>query len=166
VTKPPSSGRKPKAGIVAPQDATLEGDERLKRIEAVIEGLPPDERVEYREMVVQTMFNGPLPPPALYARYEEVLPGAAERIMALTEREQEHRHRFEADALHAEVRYSNLGMWLGAGVLFCVLIAACFCAYVGQNEVAIAIAGLGVAGVVGAFIRGKGSHRSDKNGKS
>ncbi|WP_372000981.1 DUF2335 domain-containing protein [Tistrella mobilis] len=116
-------------------------------------------------MVSQTMFSGPLPPPALFAHYEDVLPGAAERILALTEREQAHRHRFEADALHAEVRYSNLGMWLGAGVLIFVLIATCFCAYIGHGEVAIAIAGLGVAGVVGAFIRGKGSHRSDQSEK-
>ena len=165
MTRPPDAGGKPEARTDAPQDLPPEEGERLKRIEAVIKGLPAEERAEYRRMVSQTMFSGPLPPPALYAHYEDVLPGAAERILALTEREQAHRHRFETDALHAEVRYSNLGMWLGAGVLTFVLIAACFCAYIGRGEVAIAIAGLGVAGVVSAFIRGKESHRSDQNEK-
>src|SRR5690349_6225737 len=33
-------------------------------------------------------FAGPLPPPELFAEYDRVLPGSAERILAMAEREQ------------------------------------------------------------------------------
>jgi uncharacterized membrane protein len=41
-------------------------------------------------------FSGPLPPPELLARYNEALPGGAERIVALAEEQASHRRRMEA----------------------------------------------------------------------
>lgn len=47
-------------------------------------------RVEKR-LVQSTMeaFSGPLPPPAMLAQYNDVVPNGAERIMAMAERQQE-----------------------------------------------------------------------------
>lgn len=41
-------------------------------------------------------FSGPLPPPEVLARYNEALPGGAERIVALAEEQASHRRRMEA----------------------------------------------------------------------
>lgn len=41
-------------------------------------------------------FSGPLPPPEVLARYNEALPGGAERIVALAEEQAGHRRRMEA----------------------------------------------------------------------
>lgn len=41
---------------------------------------------------VHQSFSGPMPPPALFREYDQILPGAAERIMAMAEKEQQHRH--------------------------------------------------------------------------
>jgi uncharacterized membrane protein len=41
-------------------------------------------------------FSGPLPPPEVLARYNEALPGGAERIVALAEQQPGHRRRMEA----------------------------------------------------------------------
>jgi uncharacterized membrane protein len=40
-------------------------------------------------------YSGPLPPANQFAEYERTLPGAADRILALTEKEMEHRHQNE-----------------------------------------------------------------------
>ena len=40
-------------------------------------------------------YSGPLPPPDQLARYEQIMPGAVERLIAMAEREQLHRLEFE-----------------------------------------------------------------------
>jgi hypothetical protein len=47
VTRPPDAGGKPEIRTDAPQDLPPEEGERLKRIEAVIEGLPAEEQVDF-----------------------------------------------------------------------------------------------------------------------
>jgi uncharacterized membrane protein len=42
------------------------------------------------------VFSGPLPPPAVLARYNDALPGGAERIVALAEKQAQHRRQMES----------------------------------------------------------------------
>lgn len=42
-----------------------------------------------------TAYSGPIPPPESLEKYEQVVPGSAERILAMAEKEQEHRHKTE-----------------------------------------------------------------------
>ncbi|MGL4370892.1 MAG: DUF2335 domain-containing protein, partial [Spirochaetota bacterium] len=47
-------------------------------------------------MVHQSVtYSGPLPLPSDFSGYEAVLPGAAERIMAMTEEQSRHRMKCE-----------------------------------------------------------------------
>lgn len=55
---------------------------------AVLDALPEQVR---SSVVEAASFSGPLPPPSMYGEYERVLPGSADRIMGMTEREQAHR---------------------------------------------------------------------------
>lgn len=41
----------------------------------------------------QSLFAGPLPHPRLYREYDEIRPGAAERILRMAEKEQDSLHR-------------------------------------------------------------------------
>jgi len=62
-------------------------------------------------------YSGPLPPANQFAEYERALPGAADRILALAEKEAEHRHQNE-DAI---VKKSmSLG---GRGQIFAFIIS-------------------------------------------
>ena len=58
------------------------------------DALPPEiaQNVEVVKALrtVVASFSGPLPPPAMFRGYEEVLPGAANRILKLTEDEAQH----------------------------------------------------------------------------
>lgn len=121
----------------------------------MVDLLPPEEQGSYREIMLQASFSGPLPPPALFARYDEVLPGSAERILAMTEREQQHRHGFERTALIGELLYGSAGLVLGAFSLLAIIAGVAWCAHIGATGAAVALAGLGAVGIVTAFIRGR-----------
>lgn len=54
--------------------------------------LPPEQRqqlVVSEQLSVQSNFSGPLPKPSNFEAYNKILPGAAERIMAMAEKEQD-----------------------------------------------------------------------------
>ena len=51
--------------------------------------------------------QGPLPPEDSFASYEQTLPGAAERIMAMTEANGEHRREMERRQLEADISHRD-----------------------------------------------------------
>ena len=59
-------------------------------------------------------FEGPIPPPDMLAHYEEVLPGAAERIITFAERQQDDRMRVNErvlDLFGADLRVEAIGQY-------------------------------------------------------
>lgn len=77
------------------------------------EGLP----VEHSGVVVHSSYSAPLPPPAMFAKYEEILPGAADRILLMAEGQSKHRRFIEKTVIMSDVVKS----WLG--LLFAFLLA-------------------------------------------
>ena len=63
--------------------------------------------------VIEAQCAGPLPPPEAFQRYEEILPGAAERILKMAEKQAEHRQRLEEKIVNAEIRDARLGLIFG-----------------------------------------------------
>lgn len=133
---------------------------------------------EQRTVLLQhrqvTTHSGPLPSPQDLAEYERSLPGAAERIIAMAERQQNHRiecekleltkdigHRTEVVALQkigakAMFRSDSLGQVLGFIVALLCVSAAIYCAIVLSNTVSTGLfLGLPVLGLVNAFTSGK-----------
>jgi uncharacterized membrane protein len=107
------------------------------------EGTPPD----IVEMVAHSaFFSGPLPPPGMFERYDQILPGAADRILALSEKEQAMRRRDNGWVLFNDsLRVS------GSMVVSLALIGAgAFCGYINQPELGGI---LGASGAVGVIIR-------------
>lgn len=62
---------------------------------------PADKSGKQRQLIQAQRYEGPFPPPALLKQFEEVLPGAAERIFQFSEKEQQHRHEMEAKQVGA-----------------------------------------------------------------
>lgn len=58
----------------------------------------------------------------MYGEYDRVLPGSAERILSMAEKEQDHRIASEQTALSALVQDSKLGQWFGFAI---AVICAC-----------------------------------------
>lgn len=72
---------------------TEENPENLEEIEENVEDelkkLPND---QVQHIIERHVKSGPLPNPDDFRKYEEALPGAADRILKMAEMEQEHRH--------------------------------------------------------------------------
>lgn len=107
-------------------------------------------------------YSGPIPHPAILGLYEEVLPGSAERILAMTEKQQDFRHSQEKMVLTAEVndlkadreearRGQNYALAIALVVVTCGTITAAL----GHGWAATGIMGTGTAPVVASFINGR-----------
>ncbi len=125
----------------------------------ILERLPDETRIA---IIEAESFKGPLPPPSLFGNYEEILPGSAERILTLAEKEQSHRQNWEMDALTAQKSDVRRGQWMGFGLGMTALIVALLCAYFGFPIVAAASISTVLAGIITAFLKGRSNTGSDE----
>lgn len=65
-------------------------------------------------------FSGPIPPPAILERYEKLIPGAAERILSMAEKQSSHRQAMEKRIIYSETFQAKAGMFFA----FLIVIAA------------------------------------------
>jgi len=68
----------------------------------------PSQSAELLQVSMVASFTGPLPHPALLKGYEEVRPGAAQRIIAMAESQGAHRRQLEVKMSAASVSEMNL----------------------------------------------------------
>ena len=66
--------------------------------ELLAEATPPPADVT----AIRASWRAPLPPPNALARYNDVLPGAAERILQMAEKQQEQDHNIQMEAISIE----------------------------------------------------------------
>lgn len=102
-------------------------------------------------MVRQTHHSGPLPSPETYGQYEVILPGSAERILRMAEKEQDHRHKGEQRVVTHEfgIRYAGQIGAILALMMLCGSVI--YCAMIGQPFTAGVIAAIGA--IVTGFLR-------------
>lgn len=116
--------------------------------------------------VMQSEFSGPIPPPSIIEGYERVLPGSADRIITMAEKQAAHRQALEVKMVYSEARDGLLGVifafLLGIG---CIAAAIVMVYLVPQNGGAIAGALLGVTGIgsiTSSFITSTRRNNSNK----
>jgi uncharacterized membrane protein len=121
---------------------------------------------EARLVAMQAEFRGPLPPPEVLERYEEVYPGTAERILQQFERETQHRHAIEQklvdgqlEVQRAEIPAFRLGPVFAFIIAVVGLLAAAYCVNTapsaGHAWAGAGIAGISLATLAGVFIYGR-----------
>lgn len=57
--------------------------------------------------------SGPLPHPEFFQAYERTLPGAADRILTMAEKQQDHRHSQQSVRLNLDGTLERRGQWMG-----------------------------------------------------
>ena len=62
---------------------------------------------------MQTFCSGPLPPPEAFEKYELILPGSADRILSMAEKQSEHRRELEKIVIRSEQGRASKGLWFG-----------------------------------------------------
>lgn len=97
-----------------------------------------------------------MPHPRHLREYDEVLPGAAERILSMAERNLQHNISMDQSMVNAEVADRKLGMWLGAGLFGLLIVGAFGTLFVTSNPVVPGLfLGTAAIGGVVAFIKGR-----------
>jgi uncharacterized membrane protein len=102
VTEPEGDpGKEPQPGAVEPHqgDAPSVEPEDDHEHEHEYEVLPPDVQDAAEAAYLAWSYSGPIPLPRVAHGWDEVLPGAADRILSMAEREQGHRHDMDRRSL-------------------------------------------------------------------
>lgn len=109
--------------------------------------------------------SGPLPSPSEIERYEAILPGAAERILAMAENQSNHRQKLETKAISTEGRNSFLGIIAGLAIGVVGLSIAGFCIYSSHDTAGAALGGTTLVSLVGTFVYGTRQRRLEREQK-
>lgn len=127
-------------------NAATTQDESAELVRKLEPMLRPDKRPQAVEIVttyMQKVHSGPLPAPEDFEHYERVLPGSADRIIALTEREQAHRHKQEGRLVLFEYGSRISGQFGAMFALLAMLAAVVYCATIGEPLPAAVLGGIG-----------------------
>lgn len=108
----------------------------------------------------QVVRSAPLPSPDEFGQYEDVLPGAAERILAMAEQQARHRQRTE----NVDNVVYVLAVIFAFVVFMSCLFMACFALYLGNVTFALTAFLATAVSTVVSFISRK--PKSKKNEKS
>lgn len=115
-----------------------------------LQAFPLDRQEEIKAMMVATMtealssYQGPIPHPEHFAKYEEVLPGAGDRIIRMAEREQDNR----LQSTRSQNAQRVIGLWLGTFLIMLLILAAVYAIYAGATT----LAGIILAPIMGLAI--------------
>lgn len=98
------------------------------------------ERPRRQLQLLGHQYSGPLPPPEMLQGFEQVLPGAAERIFSMVEQEQKHVHALQERSLAIDeqnvrgaYRLASRGQILGFVVVFASLLIGALLLYLGKD---------------------------------
>lgn len=100
----------------------------------------------------QEHFSGPLPPPFVLQKYNDVVPGAAERILMMAEQQSKHRMELEKKVIESDIQKSNLGQRFAFVIVVLGLLIAAYLGVNGHEVAAAAIGGGGLVSLAGIFI--------------
>jgi len=115
-----------------------------------------------QQVLMQTLMyhSGPLPSPEVFGKYDEILPGAADRILKMTEKQLEHRIENEKKMVGGRELRALLGIPSSILIMgICAAVAIVF-AYQGYDSRAFWFAVISVVSLAGASAIGKAIHRS------
>jgi len=109
--------------------------------------------------------EGPLPSAQQLREYEGALPGAAERIFAMAERQQEHRMHLEKIAVEGGNQRSWWGLWLGFFISLVVLGLSAGAIYTGHAWEGATGMSVDVVALAAVFVYGRADQRKERVAK-
>lgn len=139
------------AGTQEPLDFAVQpGDTDALEIVTRETGLPRDEALRLVSFVQR--YTGPMPPPELLRGYDDIVPGAAERIVRMAEQEQDFRHEVTRTGVKGGVDGIKRGQIFALIVVLIMALASVACAALDQAGVAMVLGGGTLVSLVVAFL--------------
>jgi len=126
---------------------------------------PHDQKTVQVAHVSQTRFSGPLPHPDILARYEQILQGAADRIISMAEAQSRHRQELEAKVIGSDIKNSRIGLYCGLIIGLTAILSGAACIFVGQQWGGVFLGGAGLTGLVSVFVYGSHEKRKERKNR-
>ena len=109
-----------------------------------------------------TFSSGPIPDAEQLAKYDTVLPGAADRIISMAERQSVHRQAIEKIVVMSNARNSTLGVVAAFILGVLTIVGGVFLAYNGSELTGTILGSTGLVGLATVFIYGTRSSRRER----
>lgn len=106
-------------------------------------------------------FAGPLPPPAMLADYNNLVPRGAERIMAMAEKQQDHRHNLEKQVIEGNLAAQKRGQVCAFILALIVILGGIYLIATGLAVLGFVALVTAVGGLAATFIIGKKRQEED-----
>jgi uncharacterized membrane protein len=111
-------------------------------------------------------FSGPLPPPEILAHYNVIVPGAAERILVMAEKQSQHRQSLEAKVITSDITKSKMGLWFAFVLGLISLGGGVFLIHSGKTVAGSIFSGVYLVGVISVFVYGSQQRRKEREGRA
>jgi len=114
-----------------------------------------DARIENGLSVLEQSYSGPIPPPAFLKAYEEIVPGSANRILSMAEKNSDHSIQMDKEQISLAHRHLNNQQRGQNYTLICFVIVAGLSGYAihkGYSTAGIAVLISEIVALAGVFI--------------
>jgi uncharacterized membrane protein len=157
LSKPPERATKSKPPQFDGEELDDLAQEIAKRIGNVVPRGPQQAQVvaQMVSLVSEERFSGPIAHPKHLREYEDICPGAADRIIAMAEANLAHAQAMQTTAISGDIADVKAGRAYGFWALIALIASAGGATYLGHEVLAAAFLGTGALGVVGQLIQGR-----------
>ena len=121
--------------------------------------------VKTQVSVAEYRHAGPIPDPMTLKGYNNICPGAADRIITMAENQAKHRQEMEKTVVQSRSSDSNKGINCGFIIALTTVIAGTFTIWGGHVWSGAIVGSAGSVGIVSAFIYGTRSNRKEREQK-
>ena len=111
-------------------------------------------------------YAGPLPPPAYLAAYEQIAPGAAQRILAMAEEQAKHRREIESKVIGSDTGRSWAGLFIGGILSLAILASGTWVILAGHDTAGTTIITGTLVALAGVFVYATQARRSERETKA
>ena len=112
-----------------------------------------------------SQYHSPIPPPEIVAGYERVLPGSAERILAMAERQSGHRIRQEERVITSSIQREKTGQWMAFVLSLVVILGGIGLAWTGRSVTGLTMVIADLAALAGVFMYGRRAQEQERREK-
>ncbi len=110
-------------------------------------------------------YSGPLPPPEILKKFDEVVPGSAERIIKMAEEQSVHRRGLEKAVIDSDISRSKWGQVLGFILAIFGLAVAALISIYGNAVTGGVIGFTTIASLVSVFMYGSRTRSKEREEK-
>ncbi len=119
----------------------------------LIQHIPEEIRSEIMSILLyREQYSGPIAHPKIGEGWERILPGSADRILSLTEQQQQHRFEMEKRGQKAAILRERVGIVLGFVLGIALLALSAYAIAWGVALASVAIVGSSIVSLAGVYI--------------